>query len=97
MIRAEMKNLLKWDIEGTQPAEKFTVAELEEASKLIDLEGSKTCPYDEDDYMPRAINMTSGRLLPWNGKIVPIETISRKDRGKAVKNELEVCFLCNSP
>ncbi|KAE9555170.1 hypothetical protein FO519_001594 [Halicephalobus sp. NKZ332] len=89
MIRAEMRNLLKWDIEGVQP-DIFPQDELRAAEKLVDIEAKKRGPYDEDDYMEKAIQLTTGRQIQYNGRIVQLDQIPRKDKGKIVKNELEV-------
>lgn len=87
-----MRNLLKWDIEGVQP-EMFSPEDLKAAEKLIDIEAKKRGPYDEDDYMERTIQLSSGRQVQWNGKIVQLDQIPRKDRGKVIKGELEVSFF----
>ena len=84
-----MRNLLKWDVEGVQP-EMFSPEDLKAAEKLIDIEAKKRGPYDEDDYIERAIQLTSGRQVQCNGKIVQLDQIPRKDRGKVIKNELEL-------
>uniref|UniRef100_A0A914YZ85 Pre-mRNA splicing factor component Cdc5p/Cef1 C-terminal domain-containing protein n=1 Tax=Panagrolaimus superbus TaxID=310955 RepID=A0A914YZ85_9BILA len=89
LIRAEMRNILRYDVNGTLPADNFTFEELRDASILIDSEARKRGEFDEEEYMQRAIAQTSGRQIFYNGRFVTVDEIPRKERSKALATEIE--------
>jgi pre-mRNA-splicing factor CDC5/CEF1 len=89
LIRAEMRNILRYDVNGTVPNDNFTFEELRDASILIDSEARKRGEFDEDEYMERAIAQTSGRRVFYNGRFVTVDEIPRKERSKAIAADFE--------
>ena len=87
-----MRNLLRWDVNGTVPVDNFTIDELNEATALIDSEARKRGEFDADEYMQRAIAQTSGRQLFYNGRFVKPSEIPSKERNKVMISEAEVFF-----
>lgn len=92
-----MRNILRYDVNGTVPTDNFTFEELRDASIMIDSEARKRGEFDEDEYMQRAMVQTSGRKLFYNDRFVAVNEIPRKERSKAVAAEFEVFFFSIFP
>lgn len=88
-----MRNILRYDVNGTVPNDNFTFEELRDASILIDSEARKRDEFDEDEYMERAIAQTSGRRVFYSGRFVTVDEIPRKERSRAIAADFEVFFI----
>ncbi|CAJ0956739.1 unnamed protein product, partial [Mesorhabditis belari] len=85
LVKAEMAELVRWDVEGVKPQEGFSPEELAQAEQMIKDELDAGPPLDEK--MWDAIEQVSSELVPFRGKLTRLGALKREDQIEALTTQ----------